>query len=225
MEANAAAKLNPVVEPQTDVMVHVVGEKSLHTELVVDYIGGELAFDCRFAANGGLADALNQFPDRTHLMFIDCTGKNNAVVFKRPDLTKAQQHPHCRLILYNVDPAHGIEMDALKRGIRGVLYTHQPIDFFPRAARAVLIGELWYPRHILAQFIDRKDTLPNPVDDTCVTLTRREKEIVFKLAEGYSNLEIARHFRISPHTVKTHTYNIYKKINVSNRLQATLWLD
>ena len=97
--------------------------------------------------------------------------------------------------------------------------------FFPRAARAVLIGELWYPRHILAQFIDRKDTLPNPVDDTCVMLTRREKEIVFKLAEGYSNLEIARHFRISPHTVKTHTYNIYKKINVSNRLQATLWLD
>jgi DNA-binding NarL/FixJ family response regulator len=52
----------------------------------------------------------------------------------------------------------------------------------------------------------------------------REREVVEKLAEGFSNREIARHFNISPHTVKTHTYNIYTKINVENRLQASLWL-
>ncbi|MGA8239601.1 MAG: LuxR C-terminal-related transcriptional regulator, partial [Desulfobacterales bacterium] len=93
-----------------------------------------------------------------------------------------------------------------------------------RAARAVLNGELWYSRQILAQFIDEKDAPLAPTKEACVMLTRREREIVTKLAKGCSNREIARHFRISPHTVKTHAYNIYKKINVDSRLKASLRL-
>ena len=54
-------------------------------------------------------------------------------------------------------------------------------------------------------------------------LTRRESEILAHLAVGATNQEISDKLCISPHTVKTHLYNIYKKINVPNRLQAALW--
>ena len=56
-------------------------------------------------------------------------------------------------------------------------------------------------------------------------LTTREKEILDKIAHGSSNRDIADELYISLHTVKTHIYNIFKKIDVSNRIQAALWKE
>lgn len=54
-------------------------------------------------------------------------------------------------------------------------------------------------------------------------LTQREIEILDLISKGASNKKIADVLFISPHTVKTHLHNIFKKINVTRRLQAALW--
>jgi DNA-binding CsgD family transcriptional regulator len=43
------------------------------------------------------------------------------------------------------------------------------------------------------------------------------------VASGATNEQISDRLFLSRHTVKTHVYNIFKKINVTNRLQAALW--
>jgi DNA-binding CsgD family transcriptional regulator len=51
-------------------------------------------------------------------------------------------------------------------------------------------------------------------------LTNREVEVLYYMAEGMSNKEIANKLYISLSTVKTHTLNIYGKLEVSSRVQA-----
>lgn len=51
-------------------------------------------------------------------------------------------------------------------------------------------------------------------------LTGRELEILRRLQEGKINAEIGQALGISAHTVKKHIYNIYRKLNVQNRIQA-----
>jgi len=64
---------------------------------------------------------------------------------------------------------------------------------------------------------------PEAADDGGVGLTRREREILALVSEGYSNRELARMMWVTEQTVKFHLSNIYRKLDVSNRTEASRW--
>jgi DNA-binding NarL/FixJ family response regulator len=54
-------------------------------------------------------------------------------------------------------------------------------------------------------------------------LTAREREILRLVAEGSSNAEVARMLWVTEQTVKFHLSNVYRKLAVSNRTEASRW--
>jgi DNA-binding NarL/FixJ family response regulator len=65
---------------------------------------------------------------------------------------------------------------------------------------------------------------PTPADeDDASVLTRREFEILQLVAEGHSNAQVGRMLWVTEQTVKFHLSNIYRKLDVSNRTEASRW--
>lgn len=56
-------------------------------------------------------------------------------------------------------------------------------------------------------------------------LTERECEILNELRHGATNMDIARALFISENTVRTHLYNVFRKLSVKNRTQAVSWAN
>jgi DNA-binding NarL/FixJ family response regulator len=54
-------------------------------------------------------------------------------------------------------------------------------------------------------------------------LTRREREILQLVAEGHSNAQLARRLWVTEQTIKFHLSNIYRKLDVANRTEASRW--
>jgi two-component system response regulator DevR len=54
-------------------------------------------------------------------------------------------------------------------------------------------------------------------------LTRREREILRLVAEGHANAQLARMLWVTEQTVKFHLSNIYRKLDVANRTEASRW--
>ncbi len=52
-------------------------------------------------------------------------------------------------------------------------------------------------------------------------LSGREGDVLILISQGYKNKEIAEKIFVSINTVKTHIKNIYLKLDVRNRIEAT----
>jgi DNA-binding NarL/FixJ family response regulator len=82
-------------------------------------------------------------------------------------------------------------------------------------------------RHSIFIATDRQATAVTPTPpetETAVAeLTRREVEILQLVAEGHSNSQLARMLWVTEQTVKFHLSNIYRKLEVANRTEASRW--
>jgi DNA-binding NarL/FixJ family response regulator len=64
---------------------------------------------------------------------------------------------------------------------------------------------------------------PARTDNSAKLLTKREIEVLRLTAEGHSNSELAKTLWVTEQTVKFHLSNIYRKLDVSNRTEASRW--
>ena len=90
------------------------------------------------------------------------------------------------------------------------------------AVRRVHDGDAAVEERVAAGESAHED-MEDPDDDVLDALTRRELEVLRLLARGYTYKEIAADLFISVKTVETHSSNILRKTQQSNRHALTRW--
>lgn len=134
-----------------------------------------------------------------------------------------QRAPEVAILVSTVfgDEAHVVR--AVEAGARGYLLKDTSNENFAHCIQMIHEGESpispKVARHLLRRFAP--DPLfsrngPRHPD----ALTTREIDILTRISQGFSAVEVARMTKISPHTVTTHIKNIYGKLAVHNRVEA-----
>lgn len=80
-----------------------------------------------------------------------------------------------------------------------------------------------FERSLYLSSSDAFQRTPNPDAIEAVGLTQREGEILQLVSEGNTNGDIAKSLWVTEQTVKFHLANIFRKLNVTNRTQASRW--
>ena len=215
----------PADLPPKDNVIYLIGSAKAQSELLATHIAKNTGVNCLLMENlETAAQSIKQNGKRVLLMR-DCYRKSNEMILAELQLAYHEKLSWTLCCLFNLEAGSGVEMEAVEYGVKGFFYEQEKLESLIRGICGVFQGEIWLSRKAISKYIQSRS---NPRKHTnrnsgASQLTRREIEILGKLAGGNSNQNIAETLFISRHTVKTHIYNIYKKINVSDRLQAALW--
>jgi DNA-binding NarL/FixJ family response regulator len=132
-----------------------------------------------------------------------------------------QMMPALRIIVVTVYEDTDRIFNALRAGACGYLLKRYSPDEIVSAIREVRQGGAPMSREIARKVIASfQEPLTRAIE--VEDLTRREREILELLAEGFSNKEIADRCGLSGGTVRWHLQHVYEKLHVRTRTEAAL---
>lgn len=206
----------------SELQVYVAGGQQLQNSLLAEFLGKQdiNARNIKRVEDVG-ADELGQVAQALFLVDFTTVDINDTI----SRLLEIDQRIDTDVFIavFNVDEEDSLSRLAGLPMVNGGFLHDCPQDLLLKGIRAMFDGELWLPRKVLQQYLMKSRAFNKTFSRSEVNLTDREVEVLKVMATGAKNSDIARSLNLSPHTIKTHIYNIFKKINASNRLQAVNW--
>ena len=124
-----------------------------------------------------------------------------------------RRHPDVKVVMLSASTSPDLIDTALRRGASAYILKSVDPDDLPSTIRQALDGNVFSTAGAAEG--------GEPAGAKAAGLTDREITILRSLAQGHSNEEIAKELWVAQQTVKFHLTNIYRKLNVKNRTEAT----
>jgi len=201
----------------------LVGQQNLQNSVIIIYLINEQSLTAQLTSQ---AEAIKRISDteQSSLLLLDVRDirPEQAIRFLNE---LYQKNSAVSVAFINVLSDSKFEKLIDHPTITGIFYAHQPQSQVYKGINALIAGDLWIPRKLLKAYLQQTRTAYRTAEDSSQLLTKRELQILKLTATGATNAQIADKLNVSMHTVKTHMYNLFKKIGASNRVQAINWAN
>lgn len=128
--------------------------------------------------------------------------------------------PTTNFMVWTVFQEENYVFEALRIGASSYILKTAKVDFIINSLKELYNGGSPMSPDIARVLVNKFFTSPNYNEKTISSITTREFEVLVLLSKGYLYKEIAATMNISVNTLKTHCYNIYQKLHVSNKIEA-----
>jgi DNA-binding NarL/FixJ family response regulator len=113
----------------------------------------------------------------------------------------------------------------VQAGVSGFILKDANVTDFYKTIRSVFQGLKVLPPNLtsslFSQIIEYAIKVAEPsVIIESVRMTKRERQVIELIADGFSNKEIAQKLHLSTYTVKSHVHNILEKLSLNTRVQV-----
>lgn len=194
----------------------LLGQKNIQNSLLLGYLQQNLALDCSIKDHFSAMDKPAVTKDV--LICIDASGLKIERCHQILEMVSGH-----KVFFINLENESEYEQMLNWPFVCGFFYKGASHNHISKGIASILQGELWFSRKLLSRFMANNRKTPVRSSKNVLTLTKREKQILNLCANGSKNADIADALSVSTHTVKTHMYNLFKKIDVKNRIQAINW--
>ena len=212
------------MEPDSKIRIVIAEDHRLFREGLRLILNGEESFEIVGEAANGLQaiDVISGL--KPNVVLLDITMPELSGIEVIPIIK--QTSPGTKALMLTASKDEIKILKFLNAGAKGYLSKNTTTSDLIKAIKVVNKGQLWVERKLVARYfngditadIGREDRQENPKKD----LTPREQDVLRLLIKGSTNKEIANDLFISEKTVKSHLNKIFKKLNVSRRLDAIL---
>jgi len=136
---------------------------------------------------------------------------------------KLERPPAVIILSMHADESYIIR--ALTAGARAYLLKDATDEDLLPAVRAVAAGKPFFSPAVAAVLVEdyMRNLQKRGLEDSYHLLTDREKEVLYLLAEGRSNKEVASLLDLGVSTVETHRGNLMQKLNLHNTAEIVLY--
>lgn len=132
-------------------------------------------------------------------------------------------HPQVRVIMVTASEDETDIARALEAGVSGYVLKGTTGPDMRSIVRLVNAGETFIPKDLVGRLLNiLKDNTSSARQDHGADLSKQETQVLQTLALGLSNREIGARLGVTERTVKFHLSNIFAKLNVRNRVEASI---